>query len=172
MKLLSDSAAKEYYAKKTKIRKTMEIHKATTRKLEAFVLSEGRTNELYDFKVVPKRFVSGSGGPPGGRKGNVKRSNRAKRLTFIADRGKYMGKPYKAFTVQYQNGHRAIAQRIPDSTMRKKKNKEAIKSLYTISTPKMLEMIWGDDYLGETNRRVQDMLMRNIQFQINRFLGG
>ena len=64
------------------------------------------------------------------------------------------------------NDHLAFAQRVPGSRM-KNKNKEAIKSLYAPSVPKMEEVVYKDEIADDMN----DILMDNIQKQILRYLG-
>lgn len=167
VELLVDEADKAYYIRrKTSVRKTIDVKKASVSNLVALVTSTGKVTDLYDFKVSSK-----NSNPPAGHKANVRRGNPAK-YVYLRPGARDQ---YKAFAVKYKSGHRAIAQRVPGKMMKSKPKKEAIKNLWSISVPKMLETIWGEDVqvaiAGRANVMVYESLQKNIQEQILRFLG-
>lgn len=163
--LLVDEAARQYYIQsKTRVRKTLEIKKATASDLTALVTSTGRTTELYDFKVKPKAYTPRNR-PKAGHTGNVKRANDAKALYLRPGDSR---DKYKAFTVKFKSGHKSVAQRIPGTKMRDNPEKEAIKNLRSTSIPAMLGNEEG--VFGVVNPRMYDMLQQNIQAQIIRYL--
>lgn len=172
VELLVDEAGKAYYVKrKTSVRKTIDVKKAKVSDLVALITSKGKVNELYDFKVSSK-----NSNPPIGHRANVRRSNPPK-LVYLRPGSTDQ---YKAFAVKYKNGrnkkgHRTIAQRVPGKKMKNNPNKEAIKTLYSNSVPKMLEMVYGEDVqgavAGRANVMIYESLQKNIQEQILRFLG-
>lgn len=163
--LLVDEANREYYISKSKVKKTMSTKKATVGKLEAVITSAESVNELYDFKVAPKAYRPHNR-PPAGHTGNVRRDNSPKRLYLKpgAARDKY-----KAFVVRYQSGHITIGQRVPGKRMKSKPEKEFVKTLLSPSTPNMLGYEQG--VYGVVEPKMYDMLQRNIQEQILRYLG-
>ena len=163
--LLVDEANREYYIPKGKVRKTMSTKKATTGKLEAIVASEGPVNDLYDFRVRPKAY-NPSNRPKQGHTGNVRRGNKPSWLYL--DPGANSDK-YKAFVVKFKSGHVAVAQRVPGTQMRSKPWKEAIKTLYSPSTPNMLGYEQG--VYGVVEPQIYDLLQKSIQEQILRYLG-
>lgn len=162
-KLLVDEANREYFIAKGKVSKTLSIKKATTGHMEGIVQSVGPVNELYDFKVRPKGY-NPSARPRAGHTGNVKRINPPKRLYLMPGNS---DDKYKAFTVQFKNEHKSIAQRVPGTHMRDKPWKEGIKNLYSTSTPSMLGYEKG--VFGVVEPQMYDMLQRNIQEQILRY---
>ena len=163
--LLVDEAAKQYYiTSKTRVRKTLEVKKATASNLTALVTSTGQTTELYDFKVKPKAYTPRNR-PRAGHTGNVKQSNPAKALYLKPGESK---DKYKAFTVKYKSGHKSVAQRVPGTHMRDNPSKEGIKNLRSTSIPAMLGNEEG--VYGVVNPKMYDMLQQNIQAQIIRYL--
>lgn len=163
--LLVDEAAKQYYIQsKTRVRKTLEVKKATAADLTALVTSTGQTTELYDFRVKPKAYTP-KNRPKAGHTGNVKKANAAKALYL--DPGATKDK-YKAFTVKYKSGHKSVAQRVPGTRMRDNPSKEGIKNLRSTSVPAMLGNEQG--VYGVVNPKMYDMLQQNIQAQILRYL--
>ncbi len=163
--LLVDEANRQYYIAKSRVRKTMTTKKATVGKLEAIVTSSEPVNELYDFKVNPRTYIRG-GGAPGGYKGNVRRDKAASKLVLKPGAA---GDQYKAFVVRYQSGHITVAQRVPGKRMKSKPHKEFVKSLFSPSTPNMLGYEQG--VYGVVEPKMYDMLQKNIQEQIQRYLG-
>lgn len=163
--LLSDEANKEYYISKAKVKKTLSVKNATVRNLTAIVTSQDPVNELYDFRVIPRTYVRG-GGVPGGYKGNVRRDKDAAQLELKPGAS---GDQYKAFVVKYRSGHVTVGQRVPGKQMKSKPDKEFVKTLLSPSTPNMLGYEKG--VYGMVEPQMYDMLQKNIQEQIQRFLG-
>ena len=162
--LLTDEANREYYIPKSKVKKTLSTKKATVGKLEAIVTSAEPVNELYDFKVSPRTYIRG-GGVPGGYKGNVRRDKSASKLEL---RPGAAGDKYKAFVVKYKSGHVTVGQRVPGKRMKSNPSKEFVKTLLSPSTPNMLGYEQG--VYGVVQPKMYDMLQKNIQTQIKRFL--
>lgn len=163
--LLSDEANREYYISKAKVKKTLSVKNATVRDLTAIVTSQDPVNELYDFRVIPRTYVRG-GGVPGGYKGNVRRDKDAAQLELKPGAA---GDQYKAFVVKYRSGHVTVGQRVPGKQMKSKPDKEFVKTLLSPSTPNMLGYEKG--VYGMVEPQMYDMLQKNIQEQIQRFLG-
>lgn len=179
-KMLVDECAKAYRLdnkiRKSHVEKTLDISKATVGYLEAWVVSEGTVNELYDFTVSPRAYYPSSvhgTTPKSGRRAGIKRSNG---LTNIRLSGNHDA--YKAFVVQYGSGHQTIVQRIPGSmhevSVKSKKtgkigtqHRESIKNLYTSSIPKMLE---GKDVYGIVEPQIEDIILTHAQNYINKIL--
>lgn len=176
--LLVDEANREYIIKKPSgVKKTLSVQKATVGKLYAVVTSRGRVNELYNFAVKPRSYRP-SNRPPGGHTGNVARANSPGALIY--QRG--AKDPHKAFTVKFASGHISIAQRIPGSKRGQpnalgvsapprpgRPDEEAIKTLYSPSVPNMLG--YEEGVFGVVKPKMYDMLQRNIQEQVQRYLG-
>ena len=163
--LLTDEANREYYISKAKVRKTLSVRNATVGTLTAIVTSAEPVNELYDFRVSPRTYIRG-GGVPGGYKGNVRRDKNAASLVLKPGAA---SDQYKAFVVKYQSGHITVGQRVPGKQMKSKPDKEFVKSLLSPSTPNMLG--YEEGVYGVVEPQMYDMLQRNIQEQIQRFLG-
>lgn len=163
--LLSDEASREYYISKAKVKKTLSVKNATVRNLTAIVTSQDPVNELYDFRVIPRTYVRG-GGVPGGYKGNVRRDKDAAQLEL---RPGASGDQYKAFVVKYRSGHVTVGQRVPGKQMKSRPDKEFVKTLLSPSTPNMLG--YEEGVYGMVEPQMYDMLQKNIQEQIQRFLG-
>lgn len=163
--LLTDEANREYYISKAKVRKTLSVRNATVGTLTAIVTSAEPVNELYDFRVSPRTYIRG-GGVPGGYKGNVRRDKNAASLVLKPGAA---SDQYKAFVVKYQSGHITVGQRVPGQQMKSKPDKEFVKSLLSPSTPNMLG--YEEGVYGVVEPQMYDMLQKNIQEQIQRFLG-
>lgn len=140
------------------------LQKATVRKLYVVFRAKGTVNELLDFTVKPRNYYPGSVGAPKWVKSKVLRSGR---LQGVALRPEAAGDKYKTFVVKYESGHLAVAQRVPGSHMKGNPAKEAIKSLTSPSVPKMEEIVYNDELAD----KMFDLLQRNIQTQIERYLG-
>lgn len=180
MRLLPREASEKYCLRQTEARKTLDTKRATTAKLEAVVTSKGRTLELYGSKISPKRY-NPHNRPPDGHTANVKLGNQPGRLVYKP--GAKDG--YRAFVVRYDSGHLSIARRRPGKYMgeewlKKKygwkpgmKKKEALKNLRMSSVPNMLYQILGGEegVYNENKETIEELLQRNIQEQIQRFLG-
>lgn len=165
MQLLIVKAAQKYSIKdRQAVKKTLTLEKAKMSNLTATITSQGRVNELYNFRVNPNIYVRG-GGIPGGYKGKVLRSNRGKKLVLKPGED---GDEYKAFIVRYKNGHMTVGQRVPGKRMKSNPKKEFVKSLLSPSVPKMLGGESG--VYREINADVHKMLFNNIQKQILRYL--
>lgn len=163
----SGEAKKRYKFKSGKvsdIREANKINKATVGRLYGVFSATGKINELTDFVVSPPTYFPGSKGAPSWI---MAKQLRGGKLHKIALRPESTGDKYKAFVVKYHSGHKALAQRVPGSHMKSNPHKEAIKSLYATSIPKMEEVVYRD----KVEPDVYDMLQRNITEQINRYLG-
>ena len=160
-----EGAHKKYIYKKKKadIKSANTIKKATVGRLESKISAVGPSNELLDFRVSPSTYFPGSKGAPRWIKARAMRSELFKR---IALRPNATGDKYKAFVVKYKSGHYALAQRVPGKRMNSKPWKEAVKSLLSLSVPKM-EAVSYDENLEGT---VEDILAENITQSIEKFL--
>lgn len=166
VKLLVDAVAEKYSIQHRKqVKKTMTIKKATVNRLTATIISRGRVNELYNFRVNPNIYVRG-GGVPGGYKGRVLKGVRGKRL--ILKQGQTDGDNYKAFIVKYRSGHMTIGQRVPGKKMKSKPHKEFVKTLLSPSVPKMLG---GEDgAFRKVEFKVYDLLIENVEKQAAKYI--
>lgn len=138
------------------------IKKAKIGSLAAIVEAKDKASDLYDYKMNDRTYYPGSKGAPSWIKAKQLKSGRLKKLsaqTSGSDK-------HKAFVVQYDSGHLAIAERVPGTHMKGKPEKEAIRSLYATSKPKAEEIIFKESVDPE----MYDILIRNIQMQIDRFL--
>lgn len=163
--LLANEANREYFIAKSRVKKTISIKKATVGTLQATITSAEPVNELYDFRVSPRTYVRG-GGVPGGYKGNVRRDKDSSDLIL---RPQASGDKYRAFVVRYQSGHLTVGQRVPGKRMKSKPDKQFVKSLLSPSTPNMLGYEQG--VYGVVNPQMYALLQKNIQEQIQRYLG-
>ena len=163
--MVDKAKAKYHYKKGNKgdIRKANTVKKANIGKLEATVEAKGDVNELLDFQVKPRDYFPKGEYIPEWVKA---RALRGSKLTKVALRPNARGDKYKAFVIRYNSGHLALAQRVPGKRMKSKPNREAVKSLLSISIPKMEETV----YRAEIEEDMHDILMRNIEEQIQRFL--
>lgn len=160
-KKMAKKASKRYALNKggqAAYRKINHIKKATTGNLSAMITASSGTQDLIDYKINNRTYYPGGKGAPKQIKAKVLKKSSYKPLA--ARDG------YKAFVVLFQSGHLAVAERIPGSRMRDK-NKEAIRTLYSISKSKSEEVVLKKDIDAE----VHDILARNIQEQVARFLG-
>lgn len=167
MVLLVDEANKEYQmTQPAQVRKTLDMQKATTRKLTALVTSKGRVNELFNFMVKPRTYVSG-GGVTGGYDAHTKRGAAYQNIFLKQNAGEDKDK-YRAFVVKYKSGHKTLAQRRPGKRMKSNPSKEFLKTLFAPSIPNIL----GDEQgvYGVVEPKMYDMLQQNIQEQILRFV--
>ena len=160
-----EGAHKKYIYKKTKadIKKANTVKKATVGRLESNISAVGPLNELLDFRVSPSTYFPGSKGAPRWIKARAKRDEPFQR---IALRPTAAGDKYKAFVVKYKSGHYALAQRVPGKRMNSKPWKEAVKSLLSLSVPKMEAISYDENLEGN----VDDILAKNIEQQIEKFL--
>lgn len=161
--LLADEAAKEYVMKRSVFKKNIEIDKAKVSTLTATVHSSGMVNELYDFRVSPRRYAPHN--KPNHHKGKVRVENPLSKLILKpgASRDKY-----KAFVVRYQSGHITVGQRVPGKRMKSKPEKEFVKTLLSPSIPNMLGYEKG--VYGIVEPQIHDLLVKHIQTQMLKFL--
>ena len=131
--------------------------------MEAVIKATGATNELLDFRVKPSTYFPGGVGAP--RMVYAKTLKDSSFKPVVLKPGA-TGDKYKGFVIQYQNGHRALAQRVPGKKMKSKPWKEAVKSLLSLSTPKMEEKVYDEKISSD----MYDVLQKNIQEQILRYM--
>lgn len=164
-KEMVDGAHKKYIYKKKKadIKKANTIKKATVSKMHSQISAVGPSNELLDFRVSPSTYFPGSRGAPRWIKARAMRSEPFKRMAL---RPNAAGDKYKAFVVKYKSGHYALAQRVPGKKMQSKPWKEAVKSLLSLSVPKMEAVAYDENLEG----KVDDILAKNIQQSIEQTL--
>lgn len=142
-----------------------KVDKAKTTNLVATVTArDTKTFDLYKYKLNDRTYYPGSRGAPSWIKAKQLKRSSLKRLSLMRGGS---GDAYKAFVVRYQNGHLALAERVPGSHMKRNPAKEALKSLYATSKPKAEEFVYKEFMEEDMN----DVLMRNIEAQIHRFLG-
>ena len=168
MKLLLDETVKRYVMKRSKLKKTMGLSKATAGHLSAVIAVTSPTNELYDFKVSPKKYVHplDFANKPKVYKGKVLKSAALSKLVLRpgASRDKY-----KAFVVKYQSGHITIGQRVPGKRMKSKPHKEFVKTLLSPSAPTMMGNEKG--VYGVVQPQMHDLLVGHIARRIEKHLG-
>ncbi|MBD5509982.1 MAG: hypothetical protein HDR08_01790 [Lachnospiraceae bacterium] len=163
---MADGAKSRYRYKKgnkSDIRKANSIEKASAGKLSSTIRAKGPVNELLDFHVQPGAYYPGGKGAPKWVRARVLRGSR---LSRIALRPGASGDKYKGFVVRYPTGHMALAQRVPGEHMKSNPRKELLRSLLSISTPKMEETV----YKEEVSEGMYDLLEKNIEEQMKKFL--
>ena len=163
-RMVTEAKTKYRYKNATKadIRKANDTKKAKVSNMAATITATGPTNELLDFRVKPSTYYPGGKGAPKMVYAKTLKSGSFKPVVL---RPGAVGDQYKGFVVQYESGHYALAQRVPGSHMKKKPWKEALKSLLSLSAPKMEEKVYDDSISDDMN----DILMKNIQEQILRY---
>lgn len=139
------------------------IKKAKTGNLAAIIEVKDVNSGLYEYKLSDRTYYPGSKGAPSWIKAKQLKKNKLQRLAARPGGG---SDQYKAFVVKYHSGHLALAERVPGTGMKGRPEKEAIRSLYATSKPKSEETVFKKDIEAD----VHEVLMRNIQEQINRFL--
>ena len=164
-RMVTEAKTRYRYKRATKgdIREANEIKKARTSNMEAVIKATGATNELLDFRVKPSTYFPGGVGAP--RMVYAKTLKDSSFKPVVLKLGA-TGDKYKGFVIQYQNGHRALAQRVPGKKMKSKPWKEAVKSLLSLSTPKMEEKVYDEKISSD----MYDVLQKNIQEQILRYM--
>ena len=145
---------------------TGNIKKAKVSQLWATIVVKSKIGELYKFDTNPLRVAVPKGqpyNPPKWYKARVERSG--KRTPLALKKGS-RGDQYKAFVVQFSNGHKAVVQRQPGSHMRSNPAKEAIRTLYSPSIANMSKEMY------EKYEAIQSeqLLASHIQKQIARYL--
>ena len=165
-RMVSEAKGRYRYknGRKGDIREANDIKKAKVSSLSATITATGPVNELLDFHVKPSTYFPGSKGAPKWIKARALRESKLQNIALFPSAA---GDKYKAFVIKYKSGHLALAQRVPGQRMKSKPHKEAVKSLLSIATPKMEEVV----YKTEIDHDMYDILQRNIQEQIIRYLG-
>ena len=164
-KRMAKGAGQRYARQKGGMRPYREvttIKKAKIGTLAAIIEVKDRPSELYDYKMNDRTYYPGSKGAPSWIKAKQLKSSRLKKLLAQSTGTD----KHKAFVVKYHSGHLAIAERVPGTHMKGRPEKEAIRSLYATSKPKAEEKVFKTSIDPE----MYDILMRNIQTQIERFL--
>ena len=148
-------------------REVTKITKAKIGNLAAVITVQDSASDFYEFTLNDRKYYPGSKGAPSWIKGKQLKNNSLQRLALREGQGTDQ---YKAFVVEYKNpggnNHTALAQRVPGKMSNKHPNKEAIRSLYATSKPKSEEYVFQHGIQDD----VEDLLLRNIQEQIDRFL--
>lgn len=163
-RMVTEAKTRYRYKRATKgdIRQSNVIRKARAGSMEAEIKAAGTNNELLDFRVRPSTYFPGGRGAP--RMVYAKALNGGSFKPVVLRPGA-AGDKYKGFAIRYRNGHEALAQRVPGKRMKSKPWKEAVKSLLSLSTPKMEEVVYNEKISGD----MYDTLQRNIQEQILRY---
>lgn len=166
--LLINETVKRYHLKRSYIKKTVGVSKATTGHLSAVIAVVSPTTELYDSKVSPRKYVHplDFAHKPKVYKGKVLRTNPLSKLVLKPGNAKDQ---YKAFVVKYQSGHITIGQRVPGKRMKSKPHKEFVKTLLSPSVPTMMGNEKG--VYGVVQPQMHDLLVKHIASRIERHLG-
>ena len=167
-KLLLDETVKRYTMKRSKLKDTIGISKATTSRLSAVIAVVSPTNELYDFSVSPKKYVHplDFANKPKVYKGKVLKTAKLSKLVL---RPSAVGDKYKAFIVKYKSGHVTIGQRVPGKKMKSNSSKEFVKTLLSPSVPTMMGNEKG--VYGVVQPQIYDVLTKHIASRIEKHLG-
>ena len=171
MKLLLNETSKRYVLRRSVLKKSMGLSKATTSNLSAVIAVVSPTTELYDSKVSPKKYVHPLDfeHKPSHYKGKVLRQSSMSKL--ILRPGTARDK-YKAFVVKFKAGdkeHITIGQRVPGKKMKSKPHKEFVKKLLAPSVPTMMGNEQG--VYGVVEPQMYDLLSKHIARRIERHLG-
>lgn len=161
--MVEETNEKYHFKGKGAIRKSNSIKKAKTSTLMATIEAAGRASNLLDLHVLPRKYYPGGRGAPRQVKANVLRGTSPKRMALYNNSAKDL---YKAFVVKFKNGHLALVERVPGKKMKEKPWKQAIRALYSLSVPKAEEVV----YKEVLEEDVHDLLLKNIQEQIKRFV--
>ncbi len=166
-KRIATGASKRYARHDKGVKPYREVTKITKAKmsnLASVITVKDKISDFYDFTLNDRTYYPGSKGAP---KWIKAKQLKGSRIQGIAARKGGGDDQYKAFVVRYpKTGHIALAQRVPGSHMKGNPNKEAIKSLYATSKPRSEEFVFNTD----VEKDVNDLLMKSIQEQIDRFL--
>ena len=162
---LPEEAEDRYHIKRMgQVKKGLKMTGAKISSPVAHIISSGHANDLYDFNVTSRRY-SPSNRPPAGHKANVLRVNSPVSLMLKPNAN---GDKYRAFVVKYKSKHVAIAQRVPGSKMKDNNKKEAIRNLYSISTPAMLGYEKG--VMAKVSPKTEALLASEVAKGIERYL--
>lgn len=145
--LLDEQAKKTYTIEKAGFAKEMKLKSATKTRLAAVLSVRSPVTDLIHFKVSPKPSV---GSIPDIIRVQVKQDGGFKDLEVDAR---------KAFYVKFRSGHIAIAQR-------KGKARLPIKTLYSLSIPKMIGS--EKDVFGVVEPQIREILDQEIRLQIEK----
>lgn len=143
-KSILSEAQKKYMVKAQGFNRAVKIENATIKYLQATVMTEGKPIPLYAFKIRKNRG-------PAAAKAQVLSAGSLKELTLRG--GEDNGKDLKAFVQRMKNGHYGIFQRLNSGgkvkqqeffnnrhgSGKKAVRKNAIKQLYSLSEPQMVE---------------------------------
>ncbi|MDR3353688.1 MAG: phage tail protein [Synergistaceae bacterium] len=145
-----------YEIKPVAVRKTIQIQRATPKKLKAIIFSTGSTIGLYNFFVSPKK-------PP--KQKGVKVSNRKTVIAGVkfGTRAEFPG----GFIARMKSGHKGIWRRTGETT---ENGLPEIKEFFGLSVPQMLG---NDKVLDFIRHRANRRLHKELYHQINfLFKGG
>lgn len=144
---LAAKAQKRYTIKTTKFKKQIKQKNATISKPEALLTVSGKPNQLESFQY---------------RKNTKKLATKAHGRTDTSLKELISSIGGKAFMAKFNSGHVAIAQR-------ESKARLPLKGFYGPSDP---VMIGNDEVYGKIEPDIQKMLMKEINTQIKKVLGG
>lgn len=162
---LPEEAEARYHIKRMgQVKKGLKMTGAKISSPVAHIISSGHANDLYDFNVTSRRYSPGDR-PPSGHKANVLRANSPVALMLKPNAGR---DKYRAFVVKYKSNHIALAQRIPGKKMEGNSKKEAIRNLYSISTPAMLGYEKG--VMAKVSPKTEALLASEVAKGIERYL--
>ena len=162
---LPEEAEDRYHIKRIgQVKKGLKMTGAKVSNPVAHIISSGHANDLYDFNVTSRRY-NPSNRPVAGHKANVLRANSPVALMLKPNASK---DKYRAFVVKYKSKHVAIAQRIPGKKMKGNSKKEAIRNLYSISTPAMLGYEKG--VMAKVSPKTEELLASEVAKGIARYL--
>lgn len=142
-KSILTEAQKKYMVKAQGFNRAVKIENATSRYLQATVMTEGKPIPLYGFKIRKNKG-------PTAAKAQVLSAGSLKELTLRG--GEDNGKDLKAFVQRMKNGRYGVFQRLNSDGKAKQREffnrhgkgkktvrKNAIKQLYSLSEPQMVE---------------------------------
>lgn len=162
---LPEEVEDRYHIKRIgQVKKGLKMTGAKVSNPVAHIISSGHANDLYDFNVTSRRY-NPSNRPVAGHKANVLRANSPVALMLKPNASK---DKYRAFVVKYKSEHVAIAQRIPGKKMKGNSKKEAIRNLYSISTPAMLGYEKG--VMAKVSPKTEALLASEVAKGIERYL--
>lgn len=162
---LPEETEDRYHIKRIgQVKKGLKMTGAKVSNPVAHIISSGHANDLYDFNVTSRRY-NPSNRPVAGHKANVLRVNSPVALMLKPNASK---DKYRAFVVKYKSKHVAIAQRIPGKKMKGNSKKEAIRNLYSISTPAMLGYEKG--VMAKVSPKTEELLASEVAKGIVRYL--
>lgn len=144
---LAAKAQQRYTIKTTKFKKQIKQKNATASKLEAVLNVSGKPNQLESFQY---------------RKNTKKLGSKAHGRTDTSLKELISSMGGRAFVVKFSSGHTAIAQRQGAARL-------PLKGFYGPSDP---VMVGNDEVYGKIEPDIQKMLLKEINTQIRKILGG